>query len=516
MKSVSFLRNTWRKKDKPSPKGLDSESPVTEQALLEVSSTSPLSKARFGETTSVISLQFDSISQSNSTRTVALNGAANRASAQPQVVPRFPGKHGAPFNASHGPPQNASHGPPSLNLRHSDFVRGSRATAPPRRPPRPPSLNLSGQPSPTIPRSPNRVKFAPEAQMRSFTSRSALRPTLRRNSHSVQSTLSPADGVDTIFSNVSNDSLDSLPSDSPSSSDKGSCSTTHTSSHSMALQYQGPDQCTSLAQSPNTMRSSPVSPKDSSRTVHAILDLDDSPNSNIRSVYHTTSSTSHLPLDRGGSSSMSLKSSPLSRNVGQEASSDFPLALFPSPPPLVIRKRPKPLVLLPTPTIAQLPPSPLLGSNDSTPLATPTTPHPLYSPSPSKSRSTKVISRGPGRPLNSIPPPVYSPPDSPLPTPPMSPRWAEPEYRRPLRNAQSTSELRGYLPESRQPAHRPTASAPVSDLYPGIAAVRKRVKSRPEVYAPVPQLRGYVKTGGKHELIPASSTDAHIHWGYAV
>ncbi|KIK65373.1 hypothetical protein GYMLUDRAFT_94025 [Collybiopsis luxurians FD-317 M1] len=95
-----------------------------------------------------------------------------------------------------------------------------------------------------------------------------------------------------------------------------------------------------------------------------------SPNS--RHVLCSSKSTNNLSkLEWSPSPRSSVSSS-------DSLSTDFDsLALFPAPPPLKIRKKvPKALVLRPMPSIASLPPSPGLSSPESTPVTTPTTPTP--------------------------------------------------------------------------------------------------------------------------------------------
>ena len=97
---------------------------------------------------------------------------------------------------------------------------------------------------------------------------------------------------------------------------------------------------------------------------------------------------------------------------------NFPLSLFPRPPPLPVRKKvPKPLVLRPSSSSSSrglLPYSPLLGT------PTPRRPGSLRSISQTSiSSSTK---RAFGRPLTSVSPPPTSPPNTPLPIPPVDKR----------------------------------------------------------------------------------------------
>lgn len=418
---------------------------------------------------------------------IFVNGSENREPARPTTSPRFRGKHGAPLNSSHGPPHNVSHGPPSLNTQNPNSVFTKRPYSPktpPSRPPRPPSLDLSSRPddSTPIPRSPNRVKFAPEPQVRPSHPGSPLRPAFRHSRGKSQLTLS-LDRTDTPLTDSDGitylEDVKTFPSHNELEP-----AVTGVHHRRKASEYHANGQHTNSADTISVASSSASSWKDNSRTAHAVLDLSDSPNQRIR--YHTTSSTPHLPLP---ATKAEVHSRFLSGNTDEpDTSSGFPLSLFPPPPPLYIRKRPKPLVLLPTPSLARLPPSPLFSSNDSTPIGTPTSPRPpnfVYSPKPYSSNS---LSKS-GRLLQTIPPPPYSPPNTPLPTPPaspgiftsFSPTSNEPTGR-PLRTAQSTSEFRDHRFLALSAAHRTTSSAPAPDLLPAVEASRRRTNSRPEVH----------------------------------
>ena len=96
---------------------------------------------------------------------------------------------------------------------------------------------------------------------------------------------------------------------------------------------------------------------------------------------------------------------------------NFPLSLFPRPPPLPERKKvPKPLVLRPSSSSSHglLPYSPLLG--------TPTPHRPGSLRSISQTSISSSTKRAFGRPLTSVSPPPTSPPNTPLPSPPVDKR----------------------------------------------------------------------------------------------
>jgi len=93
---------------------------------------------------------------------------------------------------------------------------------------------------------------------------------------------------------------------------------------------------------------------------------------------------------------------------------EFPLSLFPQPPPLLVRKKvPKPLALKPSFPSSH---SSLLPYS---PLGSPASPRPRSLRSLSQASFASSTKRGLGRPLTSVSPPKTSPPNSPLPNPPI-------------------------------------------------------------------------------------------------
>lgn len=231
--------------------------------------------------------------------------------------------------------------------------------------------------------------------------------------------------------------------------------------------------------------------RNSEKSVHAVLNK--SLNSSPRSLYRRTGSTPHLPfIER------SPRPSPtptLSEYSCSETSEDhFPLSLFPAPPPLIVRKKiPAPLVLRPIRASSSQ------SSLDSTPIGTPTTPRNQSAYSPSQSSITSPNKKHFSlRQCASFSPPPFSPPNSPLPNPPSSPersRWPSdsrrsPEYHgRPLRHAQSNANLRDALPF---PAtHRLTSSEPISDQS-SLPIQIPSAKGRPEAIRGVRDLQGYM------------------------
>lgn len=170
-------------------------------------------------------------------------------------------------------------------------------------------------------------------------------------------------------------------------------------------------------------------------------------------LHHASQSSPHLPP------SSTPQECPID---SQDLSS-----LFPSPPPLVIRKRvPQPLVLQPRrPSAGSIAPSsPDPSSTESTPVSTPTSSK--FSP-PTQS----PLSKGFARHANGIPPLLYDPPTSPLPSPPVSPQSrprqasVPPQGRVHLRGAQSTNNLRSNVSFSgSSQTHRMTSSDPVAEF----------------------------------------------------
>jgi len=213
-----------------------------------------------------------------------------------------------------------------------------------------------------------------------------------------------------------------------------------------------------IANPPKSMSHRRVSPTPSSspKTVHAILDL--SHDTKPRTLYHNTGSTPYLPYRERAQSNCTAISDNSSYSINSSEADNFPLSLFPLPPPLIVRKKvPTPLILRSTPSASAQ------SSCDSTPVGTPTTPRFQYTTSPSQSSitsPTKKISFG--RSSTSISPPPFSPPNSPLPDPPIEgARKSTRDVFRPLRATQSNNNFRTALPF---PAtHRLTSSEPISD-----------------------------------------------------
>ena len=198
----------------------------------------------------------------------------------------------------------------------------------------------------------------------------------------------------------------------------------------------------------------------------AVLDLwvDAKP----RTLYHRTRSMPYLPYESEKNSTQASSASLVDANEG-----NFPLSLFPTPPVLMARKRiPPPLVL------RNSPPASLQSSCDSTPVGTPTTPRFSSRNSPSQTNFGSCKRLHSSRRFTSISPPPFSPPNSPLPNPPVchenNGRPLEYAGRPRLRTAYSSSNLKDAVPLSA--THRLTFSESIQSSLP----IKKSRNPRPE------------------------------------
>ncbi|KAF5393656.1 hypothetical protein D9757_000123 [Collybiopsis confluens] len=157
---------------------------------------------------------------------------------------------------------------------------------------------------------------------------------------------------------------------------------------------------------------------------------------------------SDLKLERSPSPSLSTSSS----DSLSDATDFDSLALFPAPPPLRVRRKiPEPLVLQPSISRSPLQQSPALSSLDSTPVTTPTTPTPLQSCR--KTFTPPSILRKPSSPALSHNYPLmpdYLPPE---------PHYSHVFHTRPGRLAHSSSSPEPNIPPmTTLSAHRSTSS----------------------------------------------------------
>lgn len=158
------------------------------------------------------------------------------------------------------------------------------------------------------------------------------------------------------------------------------------------------------------------------RTARTVLDLSVRPTpQNTYQSIPCTSSTPHLPshIKR---EVPSVTSRPLlSSNRQADDVLNFPLSLFPAPPqsPLFVRRKINKNLALrsgPSRPVTPLPSSPSLTDADYMPLVTPTSPRFQMNHSKSFSSLSRYSSSS-----RVIPPPLFNPPSTPLPTPPTSP-----------------------------------------------------------------------------------------------
>lgn len=499
MKPVSFLPSSWRKKGHKIPHSDEGiYLPKRKAEPLEISLSSPDVRSRTISATPVDqhlsltpNLQTFQYSRRPST------APENSVQPQPQrtrtegafhiAVDAAYSGHGAPCNAVHGPPHNTIHGPPNFHFQHSPSLislsQSSDSSSPaPRRPPRPPSLNLdapirsgpiSGS-SRTPPTSPNHVKFIIPTHKGSSYRESTPRHLLRS-----KRSMPELDGTFQAFSHDHDGKHTVVPEDQVSGSSQP--------------RRPGRDDQPSIDV---TEHSGGLSPLSEAR--RAYTTLDPSTSRKARGFYQTTSSTPHLPLLKANSpvvaSTSRIRGSPTSGTSIHhlDGGPDPTLSLFPAPPPLFLRKRPQPLILRPTPTIAPLPPSPLVSSPDFSPLVTPTGLPPPYSPQNSVSQKMAPISKPSFRRAKAHHTlPIHSPPTSPLPsTPPLPDYTISPTQKftpnnttRPLRIAHSMSHFRVDVVQPGSATHRITSSDSTSESSRSSDSVRRRMLSRPDVGA---------------------------------
>ncbi|KAF9006494.1 hypothetical protein BDQ17DRAFT_1540308 [Cyathus striatus] len=379
------------------------------------------------------------------------------------IAPRYAG----PSNLHHGPPCNVIHGPPGLSLPLTvETEVPAYSTSSIRRAHRPPKIKVypsykvcetTSHSSPATTRFPARVKFV-------VPSDSSSLPLSLSTQESYQAS-NPHIAV-THYIDGENER------ECECSKNIALCK------HSYPLRLNG------------------------SPTLQAILD----PSSQTSKLYRDTGSSPHLPFLEAQSVQppISIHSVPLCNLID----SDDPISLFPSPPPLVVRKKvPQPLILRPTPTIAPLPPSPCFSSCDFTPPATPAT---LRQQTPSRPSIQTPSKHLTGRPPGVIPPPLFSPPTSPLPALPNTSPGPVNSFQgtRPLRITKSTSHLRSEN-NGVSATHRLTCSEPISELFSHPTKARKRTDSRSDT-------RSYRKK--PHEPSPlrtSAASDPRVQWGYA-
>ncbi|KAF8812329.1 hypothetical protein BYT27DRAFT_7251875 [Phlegmacium glaucopus] len=219
-------------------------------------------------------------------------------------------------------------------------------------------------------------------------------------------------------------------------------------------------------------------------------------------LYHGTRSMPYLPYEDETKYTQAPSVSSVDASEG-----NFPLFLFPTPPPLIARKRiPPPLVLRNSPSTASPQSSP-----DSTPVGTPMTPRFSSPHSLSQSSFGSCKRFHSGRRVTLISPPPFSPPNSPLPSPPVchEDNGCPLNYAgRPLRTAYSSSNIKDALPF---PAtHRLTFSEPISDQ--SSLPIKKSRKPRPEAMQ-AERLQACLEAREQGSL---TAVENNVQWGYAL
>ncbi|EAU84683.1 hypothetical protein CC1G_00202 [Coprinopsis cinerea okayama7 len=375
------------------------------------------------------------------------------------LLPPFISRHGAPQNNVHGPPRNAKHGPPNVLQAQLSSINAAKKGDVGTRSPHPnqPSTFL-GQLSPhrqgadALPeppnqrtRTPTRVKFDSSVEvLATRTSRVSLTERRPPQIHS----------------------------------SKVKCNNNQ-ASHSVS-KHAGSGRVDDQRPSNGRPQRS-----DEDETSNSTEQATTTPPKGLK-LYHSSQSSPHLPA----------------RVERRPPEQEDLCALFPSPPPLIIRKKvPQPLVLQPRspPSTVAFPPSPNPSSTDSTPVSTPTSPKQFPTSTPTQSPLLKASFVRHG---NAVPPPLYDPPTSPLPSPPVNPQSTAYVPRKPtyslqgrahLRGTMSTSSLRG-AGGSNHPTHRMTSSDPMAEV------LQQLTKSKPP----------------RASESSRSSPDPPVQWGYAL
>jgi hypothetical protein len=516
MKPVAFFRAWKRKgKDKNTTKGKQDVSTTKRVVLAPESAPCTPTATSFEIPTTLSPLSLDHQVRSQSQDAIAFDPSSaypqkrssrlcsSTSSLVDQEVTTssspYPGQHGIShslrspiiWKSSHGPPKNVFHGPPSLNLYSPISGATPRSTGgtPPVRPPRPPPLNLYPT---TAKRSVNTV--IPPCFMADRAITFALPPNPRAIK-SVELTAmtsgSPSDSP-----TLSGDQKEYI---SQSLKETIHCTCAAISPDGNYVYPHRDILCGEHAavNLPRTLRfdALPASPP---RLAQEAPDFSDTlvP----QRVYQSGQYTSSTPYLASQDKQEAPLPPPLSSNSSNRQADDvsnFPLSLFPSPPPsplFIRRKIAKTFVLRPSCSSSDNS-LPLLPSPEYTPLVTPTTPRFQLSPKHPKSCSSPprhVLPR-------TIPRSPFDPPSTPLPTPPMSP--APPGVTgtssslpsKSLRPVQSVNQLcsEQLLPPIMLPLHRATSSDPPSqpDGMTSVNQTPRRAQSRPEAIYLVSEIK---------------------------
>lgn len=506
MKPFSFLCTKWKKDTKSSTPALHTPSPSEHMSTDGPPVSNRYPKTSPGKRMSILCIRINSTAQ--------IQNAPAQESAKPKhgnhkeflaekshhhPAPAPPGTSRghrvAPQNPSHRPPRNLSNGQPNLMIMShelesknlSDLSGSSTSLVPPCAPFLNPWSHSSNQSIDrvSIPQLP-RVTFASTSQSRSSRSVSASHlsscraeadqmnfdddPVLSAASSKDTSVAFHPQGPESCYSQDS-ESLYSQESTDPSYSPKENpIAITLKAQDNMSPKCEHLDPTTVFIN--DTELNSRLLDEKSG---YAVVEL-------RNPSYHATA-TPHLPFSEPGASQMK------SEYTRDEIASS--LAGLSSSAPLVFHKRPAPLVLLPNHNMkvkaVRPSTSPGFSSANSTPLVTPGS----YSSISGRPHSLSPMKNTLGRTFHRMSPPTSSPPNSPLPTPPITPSYNAPTTTvvgrtRTLRSAQSTTDLRDLRDlrvERRKlsSAHGSSSSASTSRKH--FLVDDSRANSRPESFA---------------------------------
>ncbi|KAF5333255.1 hypothetical protein D9611_002182 [Ephemerocybe angulata] len=231
----------------------------------------------------------------------------------------------------------------------------------------------------------------------------------------------------------------------------------------------------------------------------------------------STRSTPHLRPETQYPHNCDNPLPPLPVNAVPSPSDPNFASFFPIPPPLIIRKkRPQPLVLNPQKGPLPFPPSPSPGysSADSTPVATPQSTKSHFTTNASSPLKPPL-----GRKASIIPPPIHSPPTSPLPSPPSvpsPPRQSTHSFRapQPLKSSRSAINLRTSGVPPSTATHRMTSSDPISEV--AGQPTKDRTSSPLKLDSSNRNaIRNSPRRTDRRDTV-AAPQDASVQWGYAL
>lgn len=466
MKSVAFFRNSWKKRSKDSKATKEKEKSPMEETMAASAPCTPAT-ATFGPVDHDLPLLLAAHrirSQSEEVikaPPIPISGdisSDDRGSvcslvAEDITMPSAPILDCGCYpraDLAHNPPKNISDCLSNLNLHPPMSGKQPRSTrdSPPVRPPRPPPLNL-----------------LPNAKKRPVNTDTSPRLGTNRPVASNPCAIKSVDLIATPYRSPKDSQRRSGDRERLSQSSgtitPKNCAPDGGHSHPQWDALRGMNMAANLPRpQPNSYLPVMTSP----RIAQTLIDLSDPPTRRClyRNGLHTSSTPHLLPRDEELLSVPPLPSSSRSRQAHDDVSA-VSLSSFPTPPqtPLFTRRKiAKILALRPaSPSLSSpLPISPVLTS-DHTPLVTLKTSRPNTSLYQSKSYSSlprHSSSRG-------VPPLLFDPPLTPLPTPPTSPGAEAFTPSNSLRSVKSINQLQSkLLPPIPPHTHRATSSAPVS------------------------------------------------------